>query len=114
VTAAPLHITEASARKYLALAQHNKIHDRVESAEAIGYLTSTMQALLDSLEAAKFAPKPTVKVDPLLREFVGDLANRLRNEGMQAAADRIVELTGHTLRIADEHLAGTGAAKAAA
>jgi hypothetical protein len=110
VTAAPLHIAEASARKYLALAQQKNIHDRVQSAEAIGYLTSTMQALLDSLEAGRSKPRPAVKVDPLLREFVGDLANRLRIEGMQAAADRIVELTDHTLRIADEHLAPKAAA----
>lgn len=108
-TAAPLHIAEASARKYLALAQQKNIHDRVESAEAIGYLTDTMQALLDSLEGERSKPRSAVKVDPLLREFVGDLANRLRNEGMPAAADRIVELTGHTLRIADEHLASARA-----
>ncbi|MFD9463528.1 hypothetical protein [Streptomyces sp. NPDC060027] len=110
----PLDIAEESARKYLAIAQQKDIHDRVQAAEAIGYLTSTMQRLLDSLEAERAKPKRSLQVDPLLRDFVGDLADRLRTEGMHAAADRIVELTDQTLRIGAEYVAAQAAAKAVA
>lgn len=104
---APLHISEATARKYLALALKQDVREPQEMATAYGWLTSVLQGLLDSLAAEKAAPKTKLSVDPLLREFVGEVADQIRKEGMATAADRIVELTGHTLRIADEYLGVT-------
>lgn len=108
---APLRHSEATARKYLVLALEQDAHNPLDMVFAYGWLTTVLQALLDSLEAEKATPKPKVAVDPLLREFVGDLAGRLRLEGMPEAADRIVGWTGQSLRIAEEYLTGPVAEK---
>jgi hypothetical protein len=114
VTAAPLHISEDVARKYLALALEKDVLVPMQAAEAYGWLTTVLQGLLDSLEAEKSKPARSQRIDPLLRLFVSDLADRLRKDGMGTAADRIVEWTDHTMRIADDYLAGTNAPKAVA
>ena len=129
MTVFPRHAAEGTARKCLAVALQQDIHNPLQMLAAYGSLTTALQQLLDSLDAEKAAPKARLAVDPLLREFVADLADKVRKDateqqhagadyihchGMRTAADRMVEITDQSLRVADEYLAGTKNVKAAA